>query len=122
MAALRHIYNGYATGNVPSNLQPLRVDNSIKDSGGVTVDNQGNITARSLVETQGSETFDLATPANFTITENDNKIDVFFDNQTFNLVGWQTSDIYQNSAFTLLYSIKINQDISKNLFKLPAQN
>ena len=59
---------------------------------------------------------------NFTITENDNKIDVFFDNQTFNLVGWQTSDIYQNSAFTLLYSIKINQDISKNLFKLPAQN
>ena len=36
-------YNGYATGNVPSNLQPLRVDNSIKDSGGVTVDNQGNV-------------------------------------------------------------------------------
>tara|TARA_E500000331_G_scaffold338091_1_gene366950 strand:+ start:3100 stop:3948 length:849 start_codon:yes stop_codon:yes gene_type:complete len=39
-------------------------------STGFTVDNQGNITARSLVETQGSETFDLATPANFTITEN----------------------------------------------------
>ena len=39
-------------------------------STGFTVDAQGNITARSLVETQGSETFDLATPANFTITEN----------------------------------------------------
>ena len=39
-------------------------------STGFTVDDQGNITARSLVETQGSETFDLATPANFTITEN----------------------------------------------------
>lgn len=36
-------YNGYATGNVPSNLQPLRVDNSIKDFDGVTVDNQGNV-------------------------------------------------------------------------------
>jgi len=36
-------YNGYATGNVPSNLQPLRVDRSIKDFGGVTVDNQGNV-------------------------------------------------------------------------------
>ena len=59
---------------------------------------------------------------NFTFTENDNKIDVFFDNQTFNLAGWQTNDIYQNSAFILLYSIKINQDISKNLFKLPVQN
>ncbi len=36
-------YNGYATGNVPSNLQPLTVDNSIKDDGGITVDNQGNV-------------------------------------------------------------------------------
>ena len=36
-------YNGYATGNVPSNLQPLRVDNSVKDFDGVTVDNQGNV-------------------------------------------------------------------------------
>ena len=36
-------YNGYATGNVPSNLQPLTVDNSIKDDAGITVDNQGNV-------------------------------------------------------------------------------
>ncbi len=36
-------YNGYATGNVPSNLQPLRVDRSVKDFGGVTVDNKGNV-------------------------------------------------------------------------------
>ena len=36
-------YNGYATGNVPSNLQPLRVDNSIKDDAGITVDNKGNV-------------------------------------------------------------------------------
>ena len=38
-------------------------------STGFTVDALGNITARSLVETQGSETFDLATPANLTLTE-----------------------------------------------------
>jgi len=37
-------YNGYATGNVPSNLQPLRVDRkTVKDSNGITVDNQGNV-------------------------------------------------------------------------------
>ena len=59
---------------------------------------------------------------NYTIIENDNKIDVFFDNQTFNLIGWQTKDIYQNITVTLLYSISINQEINKKLFKLPAQN
>lgn len=36
-------YNGYATGNIPSNLQPLRVDNSVKDHNGITVDNKGNV-------------------------------------------------------------------------------
>ena len=59
---------------------------------------------------------------NYTIIENDNKIDIFFDNQTFNLIGWQTKDIYQNITVTLLYSISINQEINKKLFKLPAQN
>jgi len=59
---------------------------------------------------------------NYTIIENDNKIDVFFDKQTFNLIGWQTKDIYQNSTFTLLYSITTNQKINKKLFKLPVQN
>ena len=59
---------------------------------------------------------------NYTIIENDNKIDVFFDNQTFNLTGWQTKDIYQNSTFTFLYSITTNQKINKKLFKLPIQN
>jgi len=59
---------------------------------------------------------------NYTILENDNKIDIFFDNQTFNLIGWQTKDIYQNISFTFLYSISINQEINKKLFKLPVQN
>ena len=59
---------------------------------------------------------------NYTIIENDSKIDVFFDNQTFNLTGWQTKDIYQNSTFTFLYSITTNQKINKKLFKLPIQN
>ena len=59
---------------------------------------------------------------NFIIIENDNKINVFFDDKTFNLVGWQTKDIYQNINFIHLFSIKKNQKITKNLFKLPAQN
>ena len=59
---------------------------------------------------------------NFEIVENDNEISIFFDDQTFNLIGWQTKDIYQNVNVTYLYSIKVNQQINKNLFKLPIQN
>ena len=59
---------------------------------------------------------------NFEIVDNDNKINIFFDNKTFNLVGWQTKDIYQNINVTYLFSIKINQQVDKNLFKLPTQN
>ena len=59
---------------------------------------------------------------NFIIIEKDNKINIFFDNKTFNLIGWQTKDIYQNINITYLSSIKTNQKITKNLFKLPSQN
>ena len=59
---------------------------------------------------------------NYTIIENNNEINIFFDNKTFDLIGWQTKDIYQNLSITLLSSIQINQKISNNLFKLPLQN
>ena len=59
---------------------------------------------------------------NYTIIENNNEINIFFDNKTFDLIGWQTKDIYQNLSITLLSAIQINQKISKNLFKLPLQN
>ena len=59
---------------------------------------------------------------NFTIVENDNEINVFFDNETFNLVGWKTRDIYQNNNVTYLSSIETNKEITKNLFKIPSQN
>ena len=59
---------------------------------------------------------------NFEIVENNNEINIFFDDQTFNLIGWHTKDIYQNVNVTLLYSIQLNQQIDKDLFKLPSQN
>ena len=59
---------------------------------------------------------------NFNLYENDNEINIFFDNQTFNLVGWQTKDIYQNLSITFLSSIKLNESINNKLFKLPRQN
>ena len=62
------------------------------------------------------------TNINFSIVQNDIEINIFFDNITFNLVGWQTKDIYQNFNITYLSSIQKNQQVNKDLFKLPSQN
>ena len=59
---------------------------------------------------------------NFKILENDNELNIFFDNKTFNLVGWQNTDIYQNFNITFISSIRKNRVISKKLFKLPSQD
>jgi outer membrane lipoprotein-sorting protein len=59
---------------------------------------------------------------NFKILENDNEINIFFNNETFDLIGWQTKDIYQNINITYLSSIQVNGKVDKNLFKIPTQN
>ena len=59
---------------------------------------------------------------NYNFTENENEINLFFDKNTFNLIGWQTIDIYQNISITYLSSIKRNQKLKENLFILPQQN
>jgi len=59
---------------------------------------------------------------NYKITENGSEINIFFDKKSFNLIGWQTKDIYQNFNITFLSSVKKNELINENLFKLPLQN
>ena len=59
---------------------------------------------------------------NFKFKENENEINLFFDKKTFNLIGWQTVDIYQNISITYLSSIKRNRKLDKKLFLLPKQN
>ncbi len=59
---------------------------------------------------------------NFNFIENENEINLFFDKKTYNLIGWQTIDIYQNVSITYLSSIKRNQKLKKEIFKLPKQN
>ena len=58
----------------------------------------------------------------FTIKENNQLIEIFFDIENYNLIGWQTKDIYQNTAVTLLYSVKSNQIVDQKLFTSPIQN
>ena len=59
---------------------------------------------------------------NFTLANKNNKINIFFDNQTLNLIGWQTEDVYQNLVITFISRVKTNQKIDKNIFKLPKIN
>ena len=59
---------------------------------------------------------------NFTILEKDNEINIFFDKETYELIGWQNTDIYQNFNITYLSSIRKNRVLPKNLFKIPSQN
>ena len=59
---------------------------------------------------------------NFTILEKDNEINIFFDKESYELIGWQNTDIYQNFNITYLSSIRKNRVLSKNLFKIPSQN
>ena len=59
---------------------------------------------------------------NFTIINENNEINIFFDNKTFDLIGWQNTDIYQNFNITFISLIKKNRLLPKNLFKIPTQN
>ena len=59
---------------------------------------------------------------NFSFVENENEINVFFDKKTYNLIGWQTLDIYQNKSVTYINSIIKNKNINREIFRLPNQN
>ena len=59
---------------------------------------------------------------NFTIQDKDNEINIFFDNHSYDLIGWQNTDIYQNFNMTFISFIRKNRVLSKNLFEIPTQN
>ena len=59
---------------------------------------------------------------NFRFIENESEINVFFDIDNHNLIGWQTLDIYQNLSITFLSSISKNKKLKRNLFQLPNRN
>ena len=59
---------------------------------------------------------------NYSFSKKDNEINIFFDKNTYELIGWQTLDIYQNLSITFISSIIKNQKLKKNLFEIPKQN
>ena len=58
----------------------------------------------------------------YTINQDNIEISIFFNKETYDLIGWQNTDVYQNFNITFLSSIRKNRIISKDIFKLPTQN
>ena len=57
----------------------------------------------------------------FQIIENNQKINIFFDKKTKNLIGWEITDIYQNKNLTTISNILENQILNEKLFLLPKR-
>ena len=58
----------------------------------------------------------------YKILDNDNELSIFFNKKTYDLVGWQNIDLYQNFNITFISVIKKNRVPPKGLFKIPIQN
>ncbi len=59
---------------------------------------------------------------NFVLKNSNYEINIFFDKNSYDLIGWQTEDIYQNLVVTFIYDIKKNKSINKKYFQLPPIN
>tara|TARA_B100000242_G_scaffold280827_1_gene240559 strand:+ start:460 stop:1002 length:543 start_codon:yes stop_codon:yes gene_type:complete len=59
---------------------------------------------------------------NYKIFENENEINIFFNSENFNLLGWKIKDMYQNHSIIYISYTKINEEINDNIFNLPTQN
>ena len=55
----------------------------------------------------------------FNIENNGNLINIFFDKDSYDLIGWQTEDIYQNLVVTYIFNVKKNSNVDEKIFKLP---
>tara|TARA_B100001250_G_C19702042_1_gene745204 strand:+ start:575 stop:1132 length:558 start_codon:yes stop_codon:yes gene_type:complete len=50
---------------------------------------------------------------------NENKIIVFFDGKSFDLMGWKIKDQFNNEITFLIEILSINEEIKLNFFKIP---
>ena len=55
------------------------------------------------------------------IDNNSNKLKIFFDNNSSELLGWKTIDAYSNEVSFLIRNIKKNILIKNDIFKIPKE-
>ena len=56
------------------------------------------------------------------LANKNSEINIFFNKTSYELIGWQTLDIYQNLSITYISKIKKNEKLKTKLFDLPQQN
>ena len=54
----------------------------------------------------------------FEIIHNNNLLNIFLIKQNYEIKGWTTTDIYQNTVETKLFNIETNIMIDENLFRI----
>ena len=54
----------------------------------------------------------------FNLDYENNSIKVFFNKNDLNLIGWETTDIYQNTVQTFISEIKKNISVNNNIFNI----
>ena len=55
------------------------------------------------------------------LDNNSNKLKIFFDNTSSELLGWKTIDAYANEVSFLIRNIKKNILIENEIFKIPRE-
>ncbi len=54
----------------------------------------------------------------FEIIHDNNLLNIFFDKNNYDIKGWTTTDIYQNSVETKLFNIEVNMMIDEKTFRV----
>ncbi len=57
---------------------------------------------------------------NYVIVQDNNEINIFFNTNNFDLIGWQIVDIYENLNITFISSLVKNKIIDDKIFILPS--
>ena len=55
------------------------------------------------------------------LNQNSNKLDIFFDSNSFLLSRWKTTDAYSNEVDFLIKNIETNIPIKNKTFRIPRE-
>ena len=55
------------------------------------------------------------------IESNSNKLKIFFNKNTQELLGWKTTDSYSNEVNFIIRNVEINIPIKNEIFKIPRE-
>ena len=55
------------------------------------------------------------------VDDRSNKLKIFFNKNSLNLMGWKTIDTYSNEVKFIIKNIKSNVPVKNDIFKIPKE-